>query len=445
MIEVFREPVTTGQPPNPNELVYGDDGQVVTVNGIASTGFRKLLERNVMVTDLNCNFYELLDVGRFIPIPKPLIGTDDPRLSDARNMLPGSVFDISVAFPFSLDEPGSDIGRGGIQQSKLNLNGNIPLDWLTSPVSIVTTGDPINPDDPVLGDDGLDVTVGGNPTEADFVVTGALINPNEIVTGDNGSYVTIGFSVPEGSAHYAAQGDQAEYIAHKGQPNGYVPLDATGRMPLSMFPVGGGGGTLVHFGLDTSLAYFVVNPNVVDKGSGSMVGNWITVAGGSWFGSVTGTYPVFTNQPMPLSLIPGLDAKDIASGVFDEELLPVAVGVGSQHAAGAVPAPGLTGAPEDYLARDMGFHTMQAAPNYEPPVPDPSITILYYSGPDAIISVTDSLAGASLFYRVNHAGAFAAVPVSRPFPAPRGDVVEAYAAKIGYRNSNVVSLIVPLH
>jgi hypothetical protein len=77
-----------------------------------------LLENAELTTDLDCQFYDLLNVGALIPVPPPLVSTDDPRLSDARNPLPESVTDASV----------SDIA--GIVQSKLDLNGSIPPDWL---------------------------------------------------------------------------------------------------------------------------------------------------------------------------------------------------------------------------------------------------------------------------------------------------------------------------
>ena len=77
-----------------------------------------LLENGQLITDLECNYKNLLHVGGLFPVPYPLVSTSDPRLTDARNPLPGSVFDSSVS------------GTAGIVQSKLNLNGLIPGVWM---------------------------------------------------------------------------------------------------------------------------------------------------------------------------------------------------------------------------------------------------------------------------------------------------------------------------
>lgn len=76
------------------------------------------LENGVLTTDLDCQFNNLLNIGALVPTPPGLVQDDDPRLSDARAPLDGSVTDIKVA------------AGAAIVQSKLNLNGAIPTAWL---------------------------------------------------------------------------------------------------------------------------------------------------------------------------------------------------------------------------------------------------------------------------------------------------------------------------
>ena len=76
------------------------------------------LDNGIMVTDLDANNLRILNLAHISPPPIDLVTTDDPRLSDARVPLDGSVTNSSVA-PTAL-----------IDQSKLNLNGDIPLIWL---------------------------------------------------------------------------------------------------------------------------------------------------------------------------------------------------------------------------------------------------------------------------------------------------------------------------
>jgi hypothetical protein len=79
---------------------------------------KPLLENAALTTDMDCRFNNLLNVNSLIPVPPGLVVEGDPRLSDARNPIDGSVTDVSVATD------------AGIVQSKLNLNGLIPTNWL---------------------------------------------------------------------------------------------------------------------------------------------------------------------------------------------------------------------------------------------------------------------------------------------------------------------------
>lgn len=76
------------------------------------------IDNGILVTDLDANSFRILNVGSIVPPPPNLVATTDPRLTDARAPIDGSVTDASVNASAFID------------QSKLNLNGNIPLTWL---------------------------------------------------------------------------------------------------------------------------------------------------------------------------------------------------------------------------------------------------------------------------------------------------------------------------
>jgi hypothetical protein len=91
------------------------------------------IDNGQMVTDLDANHFRILNLSSVIgpppnDLPDGLVGTDDPRLSDARAPLDGSVTDASVAF------------LAGIVQSKLNLNGTIPPLWLGTDATHAANG-----------------------------------------------------------------------------------------------------------------------------------------------------------------------------------------------------------------------------------------------------------------------------------------------------------------
>jgi len=76
------------------------------------------LENGVLTTDLDCQFHNLLNLNALVPTPPGLVGDSDPRLTDQRVPVDGSVTNIKVA------------AAAGIVQSKLLLNGVIPATWL---------------------------------------------------------------------------------------------------------------------------------------------------------------------------------------------------------------------------------------------------------------------------------------------------------------------------
>jgi hypothetical protein len=413
---------------------------------------KRLLENAALVTDLDCDWHNLRNIRAFVPVPYPLIASDDPRMSDARLMIDGSVYNVSVA------------GDAGIQQSKLNLNGNIPPNYLLDPDGNVTTGDPENPSEIVFTvetDPVTPVTVGGITQQTYDEVVIFTDSGIEKVYGDDDLVVTVGLIYPP-LHNYAARGDLVQYKDVRGQLNGYCPLGSDGRIPPAFYPMTSVG-SVTRVELQMSVE-FNVNPSVIDHGAGTLTTFWDDAPAVSWFGtSPSGQeeeapgislHPKFHTSQVPVALIPNLDASKIDSGVFNLSRLPYAkMGemvlvpppagsagssvLTSTSAPGILPDTGEKGDPTDYVARDMTYKKMAPPPAYEPQVPDPAIT--YVSGR---ITITDSLVNAVCFYRLDFTGQFAPAPAG-PFFVGDGVTVEAYAAKAGYQNSNIATFVVP--
>jgi hypothetical protein len=87
------------------------------------------IDNGELGTDLDCGNFDITNVGSLTPVPINLVATDDPRLTDARVPLDGSVTNASVA----LD--------AAIAQDKLNLNGPIPSAWLGTSSTTAARGD----------------------------------------------------------------------------------------------------------------------------------------------------------------------------------------------------------------------------------------------------------------------------------------------------------------
>jgi hypothetical protein len=242
----------------------------------------------------------------------------------------------------------------------------------------------------------------------------------------------------------AAQGDLAEYHFNKDQPNGYASLDATGKIPLSELP-SGASGTITSIGLTMPGTFSVAGSPVTTIGTIAV--SWVSVPDGSWLGNASGVSaaPTFSTAPIPISLIPSLNASQVTSGVFDVARIPLAVGVGVSHAPGAAPDPGATGNALDYLGRDMAYHPVPSfGPGYQPVVPSPILTISSGSGPFTV-TVVSPLAGVSMFYAINNPASanFVPVPGSGLITLQLGQTAYCYSAKAGYTNSPVVFIHAP--
>jgi hypothetical protein len=325
-----------------------------------------LIENGILDTDLDADGFDILNVNQINPLPPTIVPSDDPRLSDPRPVLDGSVTDASVA------------SGAAIAQNKLNLNGVIPSVWL------------------------------GN------------------------------------ASTQAAQGDLVEYLANKGQPNGYASLDSTGKVPVTQVPSAVGAGTVTSVGLAMP-PQFTVSGSPVNA-AGVLTAIWNNVPDGSWFGNASGAAapPSFQTTPLPLSLIPNLDASQITTGIFDPARLPVAVGVGlAGHAPGIVPDPGTSGSPTDYLARDMTYKPIPSlGPTYQPAVANP--TFVVSAGATSTLFIKSTTLGAAIFYSTTGAtSGFQAAPSNGTISGlTPGSTVWSYAARAGYNNSNVVSTTV---
>jgi hypothetical protein len=88
-----------------------------------------IIEDSILGSDLDCRFYDLLNVKSLEPVPPNLATIDHPGLTDERLPLPGSVIDESVAID------------AGIVQSKLNLNGEVPPAWIGTAPGTAARGD----------------------------------------------------------------------------------------------------------------------------------------------------------------------------------------------------------------------------------------------------------------------------------------------------------------
>lgn len=87
------------------------------------------IDNGILITDLDADSFDILNVGSLLPVPGNLVGLDDPRLTDSRVPINGSVTNTSVA------------ADAAIVQSKLLLNGVIPPGWLGITGTTAAQGD----------------------------------------------------------------------------------------------------------------------------------------------------------------------------------------------------------------------------------------------------------------------------------------------------------------
>ena len=342
-----------------------------------------LLDNAVLGNDLDCQNCDLRNIALMLPPPTNLVGIDDPRLSGAREVPDGSVTNDSVN------------ATAGIAQSKLNLDGVIPADWLaTGPLSFA-------------------------------------------------------------SDRKAAQGDLVEHVANRGASDGYAALDADGKVVSVVFDDGPATGSVNSVGMTVPDPLFITGSPIT--GSGTFHVNWKQCPHNAWFGS-DGTldfqhhefiYPFYVTDHIEGGLLGGQPCSKFTTGTFARARLPE-VKHGAIHNRGVLPAPGATG-PTMYFGRDTLWHHFvvnDPALVYQPGMENPTITLDWWEIRKAHITIRCLTKGANLFYRVTAEGhvqgAFKEVLHDDTPDDPHitlqvneHDFIEAYAAKPGYTNSDI--------
>lgn len=270
----------------------------------------------------------------------------------------------------------------------------------------------------------------------------------------------------------AAEGDLAEYLSNKNQPDGYAGLDSGGLLSSTLFPALTGTGTVTSVAVTVAdgiavtgspittngtLAFTLTDINPVSVAVDGTGGNgFITFATQSsnptlatlklWsdsgakfsFGNNTSTngFAVkFTGEFLSATRI--FDWPDKSDTIACLSDVPsVMVGVGGSHHTGLVPDPGPTGATTDYLARDGTWKEAVGDISYQPDVPTPTISPSTNTSGSRTITLGDSLAGVSIFYQVGGGGTGPFTPyVGGTVTLAVSTAIYAYAAKVGYNNS----------
>jgi hypothetical protein len=324
------------------------------------------IEDAVLSTNLDCQEFSILNPGRLRPVPESLVDINDPRMSDPRPVINGSVINESIAVVAEID------------QFKLNFNGNTPTAWLGT------------------------------------------------------------------GANQAARGDLVQRLSVKGSNSGYAPLDAAGLIPAANITPGVGLGSVNSVGIAMPVELTVSGSPVT--GDDTIASIWADAPPGSWLGvdPAVSDKPSFLTGEIPVDLVPNLDGSKFTSGVFAPETLSLAVGMGLDASAGAVPDPGeeWEGDPTDYLGRDMQWHAMHADIPYQPQCAGVQITRNFKEGTKFNVTIRAMQVGSVLMYRINNANWKEVHPVAPDIDENSidlllnlNDLVWAYSARAGYNNS----------
>ena len=330
-----------------------------------------IVEGAVLGSDLDGQFYSLLNVKSLDPVPPNLATADDARLTDVREPIPGSVTNVSVAADAAID------------QSKLNLNGQIPTAWLGSVTGTAADGSlaeyASNKNQPG-GYAGLDATgkiPSANLPDAVGLATvtsiGISLPPElRLATGDTNPITTSGTWHLEWIPLAAA--------AWFGTTAAGTPAFQSGPFPLSFIP-----------NLDASQV-------------------------------VSGTF-----DPARMPVAHGVGGTHAIGAVPD----PGDVG---------------TGLVTDYLGRDMLWHTAPTiAVGYQTALPAPTLTVspatglrTVTPGYDPSVPANEPYQDATFFYSTTSAVAgFAEFP-DVGYVQTSAATIWVYAAHPGYNNSPIV-------
>lgn len=340
-----------------------------------------LLDNCKLATDLDFDGFSVKNSGKFLPVPSNAVGTDDPRLIDQRNILNGTVTNASVASTAAID------------QSKLDLNGNIPTVWLGNTSIQAAQGNLVQ----------LASLKGANNGYAALDANGRILASNMPSTGpQSGTVGAVSLSLPS------------------------KEFNVTTSSLVS------GAGTLT--------AAWQNQPD----------NSWFGVFGPLGT-SPLADVPSFLTKQIPMDIMPDIDASKFTSGIFPVAMLPIVVGMGVGHAKGLLPDPNpAKGEPanaSDYLGRDGKWKPMQISVTYQPTLPDVQIILQTYIGTDtASILITCSNKKALIFYLQEPT--YSNTPYMETqnptvLSLAVGTIIHAYSAKAGYNNSGITTYTVP--
>jgi hypothetical protein len=161
----------------------------------------------------------------------------------------------------------------------------------------------------------------------------------------------------------------------------------------------------------------------------------------------SGVRPSFLTKQIPTGLVPNLAASKITSGKLALSQVPVVKGLGTGHARGVVPDPGdgTKGDKTDYLGRDATWRQFNMQADYQPQLPDPNIFPGTFIAGKWSIIVRNTIKGASMFYKyIGTSSNFTFTENSSATVQVAPDtLVQAFLAKQGYNNSNLVAFVAP--
>lgn len=343
----------------------------------------RLLENGKLKSDLDFDGFFLKNSGDFDPVPVDITGTNDPRMTDARNVPAGSVTDDSVN------------AAAGIQQSKLNLNGNIPPAWLGTGANQAAQGDLVE----------MASRKGVANGYAGMDANGRILLANMPSTGPGAGTVTS------------------------------VTLEMRPELKVSPEPpvLTVAGTFTCTWPIEPDNSYLGVNGKI---------------------GFDPQFLPSLLTTVLPMELVPDLPASKFPSGIFPRIFpvarLPFVTPLGVGHAKGILTDPGVAvGDPSDYFGRDAQWHQVKIVKVPQPTLPKVEITFISISGGMAKIRLS-AIKGALIFYLLRDLNA---APIVEPYQETKNPsiilvsenfIISAYAAKAGYNNSDINQFTVPV-
>ena len=320
-------------------------------------------------------------------------------------------------------------------------------------------------------------------TVADGSITDVKINADAAIQQ---SKLALTGAIPPSfvgtTATTAAQGDLAEYVARKAQPNGYASLDSGGKVPTSQLPASAGVGTVTSVAVTTANGVSGTVANATTTPAITLIlaaisPTTITISGTAGSGFIglgaqtadpTGftTFKLWADTTQKLSWAstatngfkikqggPALTAnRDYQwpdkSGVIqlDSDIPTTMVAVGTGHKGGLVVDTGASGNNTDYLARDATWKspTTFSAPTYQPVLPSPQIfPAANTTGPRAIGLGTSGVTDTNVFYQIDsNTGPFIQTS-GVTIPLPPLSIIYTYQSKAGFTNSAMSSYTNP--